>query len=153
MQEKIKILGVNIDNITEEEAAIRTKELIEKSNKSCKLIVAPNVEFIMQAQKDKEFFDILQKAELATPDSIGVIIGGKLQKKPFKQRIPGQAYFRKILETSEKEGWTICYPYGAYDDRLLALLKKYNCAKKLMLHGFQHVCHCFSAELDSKDTP
>ena len=33
------------------------------------------------------------------------------------------------------------------------LLKKYNCAKKLMLHGFQHVCHCFSAELDSKDTP
>ena len=29
MQEKIKILGVNIDNITEEEAAIRTKELIE----------------------------------------------------------------------------------------------------------------------------
>lgn len=115
MQEKIKILGVNIDNITEEEVAIRTKELIEKSNKSCKLIVAPNVEFIMQAQKDKEFFDILQKAELATPDSIGVIIGGKLQKKPFKQRIPGQAYFRKILETSEKEGWTI-YLLGGKGD-------------------------------------
>lgn len=115
MQEKIKILGVNIDNITEEEAAIRTKELIEKSNKSCKLIVAPNVEFIMQAQKDKEFFDILQKAELATPDSIGVIIGGKLQKKPFKQRIPGQAYFRKILETSEKEGWTIYLLGGKCD--------------------------------------
>ena len=69
----------------------------------------------MQAQKDKEFFDILQKAELATPDSIGVIIGGKLQKKPFKQRIPGQAYFRKILETSEKEGWTI-YLLGGKGD-------------------------------------
>ena len=115
MQDKVKILGVNIDNITEEEAAEKTKELIEKSNKSCKLIVAPNVEFIMQAQKDKEFFDILQTAELATPDSVGVILAGKLQKKPFKQRIPGQAYFRKILETAEKEGWTV-YLLGGKGD-------------------------------------
>ena len=115
MQDNVKILGVNIDNITEEEAAEKTKELIEKSNKSCKLIVAPNVEFIMQAQKDKEFFDILQTAELATPDSVGVILAGKLQKKPFKQRIPGQAYFRKILETAEKEGWTV-YLLGGKGD-------------------------------------
>ena len=64
MQEKVRILGVDIDNITEDEAASKTKELIEASNKSCKIIVAPNVEFIMQAQKDKEFFDVLQKAYL-----------------------------------------------------------------------------------------
>jgi N-acetylglucosaminyldiphosphoundecaprenol N-acetyl-beta-D-mannosaminyltransferase len=115
LQDKVTILGVTIDNITEEEAAQKTKKLIEESNKSCKIIVAPNVEFIMQAQKDKEFYDILKEAELATPDSIGVMIAGKLQKKPFKQRIPGQAYFRKILETAEKEGWTV-YLLGGKDD-------------------------------------
>ena len=115
MQDRITILGVAIDNITLEESGKRTKELIEGSNKSCEIIVAPNTEFIMKAQKDKEFYDILKKAKLATPDSIGVIIGGKLQKKSFKERIPGQAYFREIFRVAEKEGWTI-YLLGGKGD-------------------------------------
>ncbi len=106
MRNTVRILGVDIDNINTDEAGQITKELIENSNKNCKIIVAPNTEFIMMAQKDEEFFNILKQAELATPDSVGVTIAGKLQKKPFKQRIPGQMYFRKVLEVGEKEGWT-----------------------------------------------
>lgn len=115
MRECVRILGVDIDNINIDEAGEKTKELVEKSNKSCKMIVAPNVEFIMTAQKDEEFFQVLKKADFATPDSIGVMIGGKLQKKPFKQRIPGQAYFRKVLEVGEKEGWSF-YLLGGKED-------------------------------------
>lgn len=115
MQNKVRILGVDIDNVNAEEAAEVTKKLIETSNKSCNLIVAPNVEFIMEAQKDKEFFDILKTAKLATPDSVGVILAGKLQKKPFKGRLPGQAYLRKIFEVGEKEGWTF-YLLGGKGD-------------------------------------
>ena len=66
MRERVKILGVEIDNITSEEAGLITKELIETSNKSCTLVVAPNVEFIMTAQKDEEFFNILKTSKLAT---------------------------------------------------------------------------------------
>lgn len=115
MQDKITILGVTIDNITLIESGEITKQLISKSNKSCKIIVAPNTEFIMKAQKDKDFFDILKQAELATPDSVGVTIGAKLQNKEFKERIPGQAYFREIFRVAEKEGWTI-YLLGGKDD-------------------------------------
>ena len=115
MRNLIKILGINIDNIDINEAGDITKNLIENSNKSCEIVVAPNTEFIMMAQKDEEFFNILKDAKLATPDSVGVIIAGKLQKKPFKQRIPGQSYFRKVLEVGEKEGWTF-YLLGGKDD-------------------------------------
>lgn len=115
LQDKVKILGVSIDNIDLEEAGAITKNIIENSNKSCKMIVAPNTEFIMIAQKDREFFDILKSAELATPDSVGVMIAGKLQKKQFKQRIAGQDYLRKIFEVGEKEGWTF-YLLGGRDD-------------------------------------
>lgn len=115
MRNIIKVLGINIDNINTDEAGEITKKLIENSNKSCEIVVAPNTEFIMMAQKDEDFFNILKNAKLATPDSIGVIIAGKLQKKPFKQRIPGQSYFRKILEIGEKEGWTF-YFLGGKDD-------------------------------------
>ena len=73
------------------------------------MVVSPNTEFIMTAWNDKEFFEVLNKADLATPDSVGVSIGGKLQKKHFKERIPGQAVFRKALEVGEKEGWTFYF--------------------------------------------
>lgn len=107
MRDIIRILGIPIDNITIEEAGKNTEELIAKSNKTCKMVFAPNVEFIMAAQKDKQYFELLQKSSLSTPDSIGVIMGAKLQKKAFKQRIPGQSYFRKIIELSDKKGYSI----------------------------------------------
>ena len=115
MRNKVRILGIDVDNIDVNEAGQITKELIESSNKTCKVIVAPNTEFIMMAQKDEEFYNILRGADLATPDSVGVMIGSKLQKKPLKQRIPGQMYFRKVLEVGEKEGWTF-YLLGGKDD-------------------------------------
>lgn len=115
MRNTVRILGVDIDNIDIDEAGRITKELVETSNKTCKIVVAPNTEFIMMAQKDEEFFDVLKSADLATPDSVGVMLGGKFQKKPFKQRIPGQAYFRKVLEIGEKENWSF-YLLGGKDD-------------------------------------
>ena len=121
MRNRVRILGIDVDNIDIDEAGEITKELIENSNKSCKVIVAPNTEFIMMAQKDEEFYNILRGADLATPDSVGVMIGGKLQKKPFKQRIPGQMYFRKVLEVGEKEGWTFYLLGGKGDVPSLAV--------------------------------
>lgn len=122
----IKILGVNIDNVNAEEAANITGELIKTSNKSCKLIVAPNTEFVMRAQKDKEFFDILSSARLATPDSVGVEIAAKLQKNPIKKRIPGQEYFRKILAIGERENWSFYFLGGKGDtvQRAIENIKK-----------------------------
>lgn len=126
MREKISILGVKIDNITLKESGDITKKLIENSNKSCEIIVAPNTEFVMCAQKDKEFFDILKQAKLATPDSIGIIIGAKLQKKKFKERIPGQAYFREVIRRSEIEGWSIYILGGTEEviEKAVANVKK-----------------------------
>ena len=106
MLEEIKILGVKVNNVDLEGAFIRTKELIDESNKSCKMIFAPNTEFIMCAQKDKEFFEILNKSDLSTPDSVGVEMAAKRLNKPLKQRIQGQKYFRKIVEEGEKLGWS-----------------------------------------------
>lgn len=107
MRDIITILGVPIDRVTREEAGKITEKLIQESNKSCKMVFAPNVEFIMTAQKDEEFFSILKQSSLSTPDSIGVIIGAKLQKKFFPERIPGQSYFRKIIELSNEKGYSI----------------------------------------------
>ena len=115
MLNRMKILGVSVDNVSLEESYLRTKELIENSNKTCKMVFAPNTEIIMCAQKDKEFFKILNKSELSTPDSIGVEMAAKRLKTPLKERIQGQKYFRKIVSEGEKLGWTF-YILGGKDD-------------------------------------
>ena len=79
------------------------------------LFVKVQIRALELGEEDEEFFKILKTSELATPDSVGVMLGGKLQKKPFKTRIPGQMYFRKVLEVGEKEGWTF-YLLGGKDD-------------------------------------
>ena len=112
---KNKVLGIGINNVDIEDAYNVTKELVESSNKTCKMVFAPNTEFIMKAQKDEEFYNILNQADLATPDSVGVMLAGKFKKEPFKQRIPGQAYFRRILAGAEENNWSI-YILGGKDD-------------------------------------
>lgn len=107
MRDTVVILGVPIDRVTKKEAGEITENLIKESKKTCKMIFAPNTEFIMYAQKDREYYELLKKSCLSTPDSIGVIIAGKIQQKPFKERIPGQAYFREIIELSNKKGYSI----------------------------------------------
>lgn len=107
MRDTITILGIPIDRVTKKESGEITEQLIKESNKTCKMIFAPNTEFIMYAQKDKEYYNLLKQSCLSTPDSIGVIIAGKLQHKPFKERIPGQAYFREIIELSNKKGYSV----------------------------------------------
>lgn len=107
MRDIVTILGIPIDRVTKKEAGQITEKLIKESNKTCQMIFAPNTEFIMYAQKDKEYYKLLKESRLSTPDSIGVIIAGKFQHKPFKERIPGQAYFREIIELSNQKGYSI----------------------------------------------
>ena len=93
MRDIITILGVPIDNITKEESAEITLNLVKESNKSCKMIFAPNTEFVMKAQKDKEFYELLKLSCLSTPDSVGIMWGAKFQGKKFKERIPRTSIF------------------------------------------------------------
>jgi len=44
-------------------------------------VVTPNTEFLMLARKDKEFAEILNKAEISIPDGAGIILAKKMQKK------------------------------------------------------------------------
>ena len=140
MRDTNRVFGVDIDNITEEDAQQITKNLIQASHKSCTFIASPNVEFVMRAQKDKEFFEVLKKAKLATPDSIGIIWAGKKIKKPFKKRIPGQRYFRLVLEMAEKEGYTVYLLGGKGDTPRLA---KENVENKNQLCRFMRIVNIY----------
>jgi len=72
---KIDILGVKVNKITSEEVIQRVGEWLEKKEKH--YIVTPNPEFVMYARQDQEFKNILNKADLAIPDGIGLLWAAK----------------------------------------------------------------------------
>lgn len=67
--EKVNILGVNFSKLNKKEVLEHIKSFLISDQPH--LIVTPNAEFILAAQKDEEFFHILNHADLAVLDGSG----------------------------------------------------------------------------------
>jgi len=77
--ESSKILGVRVDRVSLGEAIKLVGEWVKQDKK--RYMVTPNPEFIMLAQKDEEFKKILNKADLAIPDGIGLRLADRRLKR------------------------------------------------------------------------
>lgn len=76
---KVNCLGVGIDDITASEAVETVEGWIKNGGKH--YIVTPNPEFLVAAQKDSEFKEILNKANLSVPDGAGLKLSGQVENK------------------------------------------------------------------------
>lgn len=72
---KIDILGVKIDKVTTGEALRKIEKFIK--NGKPHYVVTPNAEMVMIAQEDEEFKQVLNNADLAIPDGIGLLWAAK----------------------------------------------------------------------------
>ncbi len=106
---KVNILGVQISNLTKPEVLSKIGDFINSEKKH--YIVTPNPEFVMDAQKDEEFKQILNNADIAIPDGIGLIFASWYLLKPIKQRITGVDLIWDLINLSVKNNWSI-YLFG-----------------------------------------
>ncbi|MFA7254203.1 MAG: WecB/TagA/CpsF family glycosyltransferase [Patescibacteria group bacterium] len=75
-RETVKILGIKLDSITTAEAVSKLGEFMDSGKPN--LLTTPNTEFLIAAQSDLEFMDLLNnKSKLNLPDSYGVIWAAK----------------------------------------------------------------------------
>ncbi|MGB2791351.1 MAG: WecB/TagA/CpsF family glycosyltransferase [Candidatus Moraniibacteriota bacterium] len=97
--DRICALGVTIQNTSIDEA----KRFVENSLRSTEFhrIVTINPDFIMTAQRDNEFLDAINNADLSTIDGIGIYIPLLLRGKIPKGRVPGSDFMEYVLEISE----------------------------------------------------
>ncbi len=102
---KVKILNIKICKVTNQDVLI----LIENYIKSRKphQIVTVNPEFIVGAQKDREFAQVLNGADLAVADGYGIILACKLLKKTLPERISGTELIYQIAPLACQKGWRI----------------------------------------------
>ena len=95
---RVKVLGVGVSSTSEAQVLGKIGEFLTKNDKM-RLIVTINPEFVMLAQDDPEFKKILNGADLAIADGVGLKLAG------VRQVVPG----RKLVEALLHKGYRVFY--------------------------------------------
>ena len=112
MIEKKNILGVGITNASQNEILEYITKSLEYHYKKY-FIVTPNPEFLVFANKNPKFKDILNNAELALADGIGVMLAGKITGKPLKERMTGIDLLESLCKEVAKKPITVGFLGGS----------------------------------------
>ena len=107
---KTEIMGVQFDNLTREEAARAGERLLAEDK--FHYVVTPNPEFLLAAEKDPAFLEVLNGADLVLPDGVGVVYSAKILGRPLKGRVPGIEFAEDMLACLDKTGGRL-YLLGA----------------------------------------
>jgi N-acetylglucosaminyldiphosphoundecaprenol N-acetyl-beta-D-mannosaminyltransferase len=70
-------------------------------------VVTVNPEFIMTAQQNEEFRQVLNEAELSIPDGMGVILASRLFGRPFRERVAGVDVVERFAPIASQRGFRL----------------------------------------------
>ena len=101
----MEILGVKIDNLDIEEVLNKIDNFLQ--SKKQHYLVTANPEFLVKAQKDEDFKNILNNADICVSDGIGLIFASWFLGKPIKKRIQGVDLMKKICEQAAFNNWSV----------------------------------------------
>ena len=85
----VRILNIDILSITQH-------ELLKRLTKG--VLITPNVDHLMKLQKDKEFYEVYQRAEWVICDSKVLYLLSKLLKHSFPEATPGSSFFTAFYQ-------------------------------------------------------
>jgi len=136
----LNIIGINISTDKKQEILKKVSSFLNPTpNPSPKqgrgaYIVTPNPEFILAAKEDEEFFYILNKANVAIPDGVGLMFAGLVMGKLIK-RISGIDLMYDICALAEKQNKSVFLLGGLGNTAYEAGLKLKEKYPKLQIAG------------------
>lgn len=95
--EEIELFGVKVTTSSEGSILKYIESKLEDS-KSKTFITTPNPEIIMYARRHPEFMKILNSADIALPDGVGVSMAASLTHKGKMTRITGVDFMERLCE-------------------------------------------------------
>ncbi|MFC1638295.1 WecB/TagA/CpsF family glycosyltransferase [Patescibacteria group bacterium] len=99
--EKIEVLKVKIDNLDKKSALEKLDYFLRGD--SFNQIVTINPEFVLEAQKNRRFRDILNNAELGLVDGVGINLAFWRNGMRLKSRMTGMNLIWNVLEKANEE--------------------------------------------------
>lgn len=118
-----RILNVKIDSTTRSRVLASVASFLAKKHKF--LIVTPNPEIILTAQKDQKLATALEKADISLPDGRGVVWAARqLGLAGPKETIPGREMVLDLIALANKKGWRVFLLGDDGADDAAAVLRK-----------------------------
>ena len=108
---RLKLMGVPVDAITYDGWIDRIGAWI-RAGDGARHVCTVNPEFIMIAQGDPIFFNILNRAEICVPDGIGLLWASRHLGAPLPERVTGSDGVPLIARHAAQKGWKL-YLLGA----------------------------------------
>ena len=103
---KSRILNVEMDNISQDELLAQLKKGV---------LVTPNVDQIVKMQSDREYYEIVRKAEWVVCDSKILYLCTHLAGQPLPEAIPGSSFFPAFYEYHKNDADCKIFLLGAMD--------------------------------------
>jgi len=101
----MKVLGVKIDNLSKSEIFEKIKFFL--SEPKFHQIATINPEFIIEAQSNEEFKNILNTSDLNIADGIGLKLAFWRHRERLKCRLTGADLMKSLLHIANKKGFSV----------------------------------------------
>lgn len=122
---KKNLLGVGVSVASRIEVL---EYLVKNSLKGSKkiFIVTPNPELLVMAKKDENYKKVLNSADLALPDGVGIMLAGKFLGLSLKDRITGVDLVENLCKRISNQPITVSFVGGrpGIAERTVECLKK-----------------------------
>ena len=102
MNERVEILGVNVDAVTMAQAVECVENLIAEKNSA--LIATANAEMLLNATHDTELKRILNAANLVVPDGAGTVWAARYLGKFMPERVAGFDLVQELMKIAPARG-------------------------------------------------
>ncbi|MFV0258459.1 MAG: WecB/TagA/CpsF family glycosyltransferase [Acidimicrobiales bacterium] len=102
----IRLLNVDIDDVT-------TEELLEKRDGT---IITIHVDMMAKLQKDRDFYDVVQKFDVVTCDSQILFFAARAMRLGLRERISGSDFFPRFYTRWADDPSVTIFMLGAMDD-------------------------------------
>ncbi len=109
-QDRVQVLGVQIDNVTMDEVVDRIHQAIK--DKKPWQVNTLNAEILYQAQSDVALMQAILRSHMVTPDGTGVVWAARYLGQPLKERVTGIDLLTRLLALSPQRDYRLFF-YGA----------------------------------------
>ncbi len=107
MPEAVDLLGVRVHAVTMPQTLAWVESAVREG--SPRQICTANPEFVMAAQKDREFLQLLNHADLVIPDGVGLLWAARQQGAYLPERVAGSDLIYRLAEVAAQRGWRLYF--------------------------------------------
>jgi len=103
--DSVEILSVRVHRVTMEECLARVDAMAASGRPHH--VVTVNPEFIMTARANAMFREVLNRADLAIPDGMGIVHAARMLGRPIRERVTGVDLVNRFAGVAAARGYRL----------------------------------------------